>query len=91
MAILLVTYDLKAPGRNYQPLYDYFKQYNRCKGLESVYLIETTKTTAQVRDELKPFRDSNDVIFIAKLSGSWGSLNFKGCADWLNDPARDWS
>jgi len=32
MAILLVTYDLKNPGRNYEPLHSLLKQYNYCKG-----------------------------------------------------------
>lgn len=89
MAILLATYDLKQPGRNYQPLYDYFKQYNRCKGLESVWLIETNKTCEHVRDELIKLIDTNDVIYVARLSQSWNSYNYP-CGNWLNDPARTW-
>ncbi|WP_298809687.1 hypothetical protein [uncultured Sphingomonas sp.] len=89
MSILLVTYDLKAPGRNYQPVWDYFKQYNRCKDLESVYLIETDKLPATVRDELGKLIDANDKIFIVKLARSWAARRF-GCGDWLNEPARKW-
>ena len=89
MSILLVTYDLKAPGRNYQPVWDYFKQFDRCKGLESVYLIETEKTPAMVRDEIAKIIDSNDVLFVVKLTRSWASRHF-GCGNWLNEPARKW-
>lgn len=89
MAILLVTYDLKAPGRNYQPLYDYFKQFNRCKDLESVWLIETTKNTETVRNELGALIDANDVTFVAKLGQDWAACNYQ-CGAWLNDPARKW-
>lgn len=32
MAIILVTYDLKQPGRNYTPVHDYLKTFNYCKG-----------------------------------------------------------
>lgn len=89
MSILLVTYDLKAPGRNYQPVHDYFKQFNRCKDLESVYLIETSKTATNVRDEMTPLVDANDKVFVVKITRSWASRNF-GCGNWLNDPARKW-
>lgn len=88
MAVLLVTYDLKAPGRNYQPVHDYLRSFpDWCKGLESVYLIDTTLTTGQVRDALKAKVDSNDKVFVVKITGSWSSLNYF-CADWLNKPGR---
>ncbi len=89
MAILLVSYDLKQPGRNYKPLYDYFEQFNRCHGLESEWLVETTKTTAQVRDDLMRLVDSNDILFVNRLAHDWGAYNYP-CATWLNDPRRAW-
>jgi len=89
MAILLVTYDLKQPGRNYQPLYDYFTQFNRCHGLESVWLIETNKTCVQVRDDLTRLIDSNDVTYVQRISTDWAAFGF-ACGDWLNDPKRVW-
>ena len=89
MAILLVTYDLKKPGRNYQPVHDYLKRYTYCKGLESVWLLDTTTTTATIRDNLKALVDENDVVFVVRLVREWGSLRY-GCAEWLNDSARNW-
>ena len=89
MSILLVTYDLKKPGRNYQPVYDYIKTHTWCKGLESVWLIDTTKSTQTVLDDLASLMDSNDKAFVVKLSHNWTSYNYY-CADWLNDSRRNW-
>jgi hypothetical protein len=89
MALLLVTYDLKQPGRNYQPVYDYLKRFTYCKDMESVWLLDTTTPPAGIRDHLKTLIDANDKVFVAKLSGQWASWNY-GCADWLNKPERTW-
>jgi hypothetical protein len=87
--ILLVTYDLKQPGRNYQPVFDYLKKFTHCKGLESVWLLDTTSSPAAVRDGLKERVDGNDVVFVVRLQRDWASLRYY-CADWLNDPSRSW-
>ena len=89
MAILMVTYDLKTPGRDYTPVHTYLKKYRYCKGLESVWLLDTTVSTATVRDELKSLVDSNDVIFVARLQRDWASLRYS-CADWLKESTRAW-
>lgn len=89
MAILLVTYDLKQPGRNYAPVHDYLKRYSYCKHLESVWLLDTSTSPEVIRDGLRALVDGNDKLFVVRLQRSWNSLNF-GCADWLNDTARNW-
>ena len=87
MSVILVTYDLKQPGRNYAPVHDYLKKHTYCKGLESVWLLDTYKNPATIRDELKPLVDKNDKIFVVKLTRDWASYNYY-CADWLNQPER---
>lgn len=89
MAIYCVTYDLKAPGRNYDQVFSYLKQFTHCKYLESFWLIDTTLTTVQVRDGIKSRVDENDVIFVARLQRDWGAFNYS-CAAWLNDASRNW-
>lgn len=89
MAVLLVTYDLRQPGRDYTPVHDYLKRFTHCKRMESVWLLDTMTTTEQVRDALKPLVDSNDSVFVVRLHRDWGSLNYR-CADWLNDASRNW-
>lgn len=89
MAVLLVTYDLKKPGRNYQPVYDYLRKFVHCKGMESVWLLDTGLTTEQIRDALAGLVDANDKMFVVRLARTWNSWNYD-CAQWLNDSARNW-
>jgi hypothetical protein len=89
MAIILVTYDLKQPGRNYQPVYDYLKKYTYCKGMESVWLLDTTNPTETIRNHLQLIVDRNDVVFVTRLQRDWAAVSY-GCADWLNRPERNW-
>lgn len=89
MAIILVTYDLKKPGRNYQPVFEYLKRFTHCKSLESVWLLDTTVALTSIRDSLKRITDDNDVIFVVRLVREWAASNY-GCGDWLNKPERNW-
>ena len=89
MAILLVTYDLKKPGRNYQPVHDYLKRFTYCQGLESVWLLDTATSIRTVLYTMQNLVDANDAIFVVRLMQDWGSYNY-GCADWLNDSTRSW-
>ncbi len=87
MAVVLVTYDLKAPGRNYQPVHDYLKTFTYCKGMESVWLLDTPTSPTVIRDTLKTKVDSNDKVFVVRITREWASNNF-GCAEWLNNGNR---
>lgn len=89
MAIYCVTYDLKAPGRNYDEVFSYLKQFAYCKYLESFWLVDTTLTSSQLREGLQAKVDANDVIFVARLQRDWSSWNYS-CATWLNDGNRNW-
>lgn len=89
MAVILVTYDLKKVGQNYQGVHEYLNQFTHCKGLESVWLLDTQRSPAEIRDGLKRYVDTNDVVFVTRLVQSWGSLSFK-CAEWLNHSSRTW-
>jgi hypothetical protein len=89
MATILVTYDLKTPGRNYQPIYDYLNKFTACRGLDSVWLLDTTVATATIRDELMRLGDKNDIFFVVRLSRDWAAAKFI-CGEWLNKPERNW-
>jgi len=89
MAVILVTYDLKQPGRDYKPLHDYLKTYTYCKDLESVWLLYTSAGTERIRDDLNRLIDSNDKTFVVRLQRDWNSRAF-GCANWLNATDRNW-
>lgn len=89
MAILLVTYDLNRPGQNYPEVHNYLKQYNHCKGLLAVWLLDTTVSPAKLRDDFLRIVDQNDRVFVTRLTAEWASYNYS-CAEWLNDPRRNW-
>jgi hypothetical protein len=89
MAVLLVTYDLRQPGRNYQPVFDYLQRFTNCKGMESVWLLDTTTSTETIRNDLMSIVDANDRLFVVQITRNWASFNYV-CAAWLNDAGRNW-
>ena len=89
MAVYLVTYDLRQPGKDYSSVHEFLKQFAYCKDLESVWLIDTQWTAQQLRDGLQQRIDSNDKTFVVRLIRDWASYNY-GCADWLNSANRTW-
>ena len=76
MATYQVSYDLIAPGRNYQGLYDRLRQYpNWAKVTESNWIVVTGWTAAQIRDDLRVHLDANDRIFVLKsgIEAAWSN------------------
>ena len=53
MSVALVTYELKTPGRSYQPVYDYLQTFTHCKEMEAVWLLDTPKAITEIRDHLR--------------------------------------
>ena len=85
MKVYLISYDLVAPGRDYTRLFEAIKGYGTwCHVLESTWLVSTTQSAAQIRDHLRQFIDSNDRLFVARLSGesAWHNLSDER-AEWL--------
>ena len=85
MAILLVSYDLRSPNRNYEALYEAIKTYpGWAHPLESVWLINTVETTKAVVDKLRTKLDADDKIVAMSLAGNWTSLNLgKEVSEWM--------
>ena len=74
----IVTYDLKSPGQNYEKLYKALESYGTYYHLqESVWIIVSTQKCKEIRDHLMSFTDSNDSLFVAKLTGeaAWTGLS----------------
>lgn len=68
--IVLITYDLKQPDRDYTSLYDSIKQ---CGSrwwhyLGSVWIVRTDLTPAQCYERLRPNIDDNDYLFVVDIS-----------------------
>jgi hypothetical protein len=78
MKTVLISYDLVAPHRDYKPLIEAIKRLNPqmwAKPLESVWVVPTALTCAQVRDQLTPTLDSNDKLFVTQAGPDWAGRN----------------
>ena len=89
MASFVVSYDLKKPGRNYDDLYDAIKEIsgNWAHVMDSTWVVTSDKeNSSSIRDKLNKAMDSNDVLFVAKLTGetAWAGLSEK-LSGWLKE------
>jgi len=64
----IITYDLKAPGRNYDALYRLLGSWNAARIAESVWIAQLTATSSAVRDAMKAVTDPNDLIAVFELT-----------------------
>lgn len=86
MKVYQINYDLRKQ-RNYDALYEQIKTYGtRCRPLESCWLVATSQTAAQVRDNLSQALDGDDGIIVTRLQGeaAWRGLDAK-VVDWLHN------
>lgn len=71
MTSMIIEYDLRSPGRDYEELYKAIKSYSTCMPItESTWFIKANETCPQVRDKLMAHMDNNDRIFVAALTGA---------------------
>lgn len=85
MPVYLVSYDLRAPGRNYTPLYSQLKRLG-LRALESVWLVQAEQTAPQLHDALHTYLDRNDGLLVAEIDidADWKVSGLQtGAANWL--------
>ena len=87
MKTYIISYDLMNPGQRYEELLKKIKEYKiwvRLGG--SAYVIKTTKTHLQVRDDLKSVLDFNDKLFVSivKAPAAWTGMS-DVVSNWLRD------
>jgi hypothetical protein len=81
MRVLLVSYDLRKPGQNYQPLWDRLAAWGAYRGLLSMWFVESDTVAAEaLRDDLSRYVDANDGIFVCELAGRYAWRNLMGNA-----------
>lgn len=78
MNTILVSYDLMAPGKDYDKLWSHLRAYpDYIKPLESVWLIKTALSAEEVRNKVKLYIDSNDRLLVVNVTGdsaAWQNL-----------------
>jgi len=87
MRALLITYDLHKPGRDYASLFDAIKRVGtgRCHVLESVWVVTTSSSSVDVRDQIRGHLDANDSLLVTPVGGSWASIGLsQQVTGWLN-------
>lgn len=85
-----ITYDLRNPGRDYSKLTEAIRSLGDwAHPLESVWVVQTHSSSAQIRDHLRQYMDANDGLLVARLSGeaAWMGLN-ADVGKWLAEKLR---
>lgn len=86
MSSKIITYDLCAPGRNYDKLIEHLKTYpSWARVTESTWFVSSSDSCVTLRDKLKLYIDSNDRLFVAELTGVVAWLNVRCNSDYLKN------
>ncbi|HAV4226307.1 hypothetical protein ACSVHO_17670 [Acinetobacter nosocomialis] len=88
MAVYSVTYDL-IKSKDYSRIIEGIKKVsgdNWAKPTKSQWIITSTKTSEQIRDFLKNYIDSDDVLFVIEVKPeNWASWNIpRETLNWLH-------
>jgi len=86
LALYLITYDLRAPGRNYGTLHKQLTDWKAARICESVWLADLTGPASTVRDILQSLIDNNDRLFVIQQfsNAQWAAhLGMSEGVDWL--------
>jgi hypothetical protein len=76
MAKFVISYDLIAPGKNYDALWAELRRLQVRRILFSQWAGRIDATAAQLRDHLRKFIDTNDRILIMDSEGpDWAGYN----------------
>lgn len=72
----MISYDLDKPGQNYERLIKRLREHGCIRVLMSQWVLRTTWTAMQLRDDLANYVDSNDRLLVVGLTGeaAWTSL-----------------
>lgn len=86
-----ISYDLKAPNKDYEKLYKYLRSFSGVHKIqESFWMINSDKSAAEIRDELEVYTDSNDSIFVSSYgdnsTSAWRNVSENIKSDLAHEP-----
>ena len=85
--IVLITYDLKQPGRNYTDLYEAIKSFGDWQHpLESTWFVHVPDNTSLdlIVEKLKASADKNDFFFAVEITKNYQGWLPKSFWTWLD-------
>jgi hypothetical protein len=87
MNTLLISYDLGQPetSGDYGKIGKYLRTFaSYLKPLESFWMVQTTKSAAQVRDDLLTLLDANDKLLVMDITvHAMASVGLSNIYDWV--------
>jgi hypothetical protein len=89
MAVLLVTYEFDDAAAEARAIHDYLRQFEHCRQMEALWLVDTAASVGRVRDELRTRAGTDSRVFVARLIRDSPVSNERR-DDWLNRPERSW-
>ena len=88
--VYLITYDLNKSGQNYDGLYEVLKSFGSwAHYLDSTWFIDTYSSIDVVRDKLLEAMDSNDILFVTKVTKSYTGWLVPEAWNWLSSHVKD--
>lgn len=78
MSKYLISYDLNGgeDADAYDDVIEYIESFPEyAKALYSQWVVESPKTSSDIRSELKNIVDNDDVILVVKVDSGWASFN----------------
>ena len=82
----VITYDLRAPGRDYGKLFEAIQSYpNWCHLVESVWIVWSDRTADEICNHLLKYVDRNDQLWVGGWTGeaAWYGLDTQR-SNWLS-------
>lgn len=76
MNFYLISYDLRKPDYDYQPLYDELAELNATRIQDSVWVLCSDETASDIHEALWGYLHSErDRLLVAEMEGNWKSKN----------------
>ncbi len=84
--VLLVSYDLKKPGKDYSDLYQTLKKAKKWwHYLDSTWLLVTDLSPKAWLEKIKPAIDENDFVLIIQVTNNYSGWLPKEAWEWIRD------
>lgn len=86
MDVLMITFNLKTPGQDYAPIFDFIKNMNVwAKLTDCCYAVRTHLQPQELLLELRPYLARNDTLYIATLDKPWIGFGPDDVNEWLRE------